>query len=75
MRRSYSAWILTGYRCRITAKLLVSIILHTGAADIRSARKIISKYELYHKDMQGKAAGLKAYARILGELIYALMSV
>lgn len=24
------------------------------------ARKVVSKYELYHKGMQGKAAGLKA---------------
>ena len=27
-----------------------------------SARKVISKYELYHKGMQGKAEGLKACA-------------
>jgi hypothetical protein len=25
-----------------------------------SARKVISKYELYHKGLQGKATGLKA---------------
>jgi hypothetical protein len=27
---------------------------------IEVARKIISRYELYHKDQQNKAAGLKA---------------
>jgi len=28
------------------------------------ARKVIKQYELYHKGMQGKAAGLKASAAV-----------
>lgn len=28
------------------------------------ARKVVSKYELYHKGLQGKPEGLKAYVPI-----------